>query len=103
MGATEGGRLTEAFLLSVQSLLVALVAPQDHGVEEAVVRRPERVEADRFVSQLQRLANFARLEQRDRKEQEGIGIARTKLDAAPSDGNRLPKITGVNQGLAQAL
>ena len=103
MGATEGRRLAEAFLLFIQSLLVALIAPQDHGMEEAVISWPEGIEPNRLVGQLQRLGNLARLEQRHRKEQERIGIARPKLDAAASDGNRLPKIAGVDQGLAQPL
>ena len=103
MGATEGWCLAEAFLLFIQSLLVALIAPQDHGVEEAVIGWPDWIEPNRLVGQLQRLRNLTQLEQRHRKEQEGIGIARAKLDAAASDGNRLPKIAGVDQGLAQPL
>ena len=72
-------------------------------MEEAVISRPEGIEPDRLVGKLQSLGNFARLEQRHRKEQECIGIARSKFDAAAPDGNRLPEIAGVDQGLAQPL
>ena len=61
MGATKGWCLAEAFLLFIQSLLVALIAPQDHGVEEAVISWPDWIEPNRLVGQLQRLRNLTRL------------------------------------------